>query len=178
MSVLALIAMSCTMFKNSSTNNFEQLTIGMSKAEVEYWIGPPERYLSARDTPSGWEEILQYRTSYNELFALEFINDYLVAADHIYNDSWYPMYPPAYRPPYGGPVFPPGYRPNHPQRPPSNVRPPANTRSPAVRPSTPSNDSRQPATIRPSAPSNSESPARSSSGGTSREGSSSGSRGR
>ncbi|MCC8147092.1 MAG: hypothetical protein LIO93_11815 [Bacteroidales bacterium] len=142
---------SCFSSRNSQADSFKKLTVGMSKAEVEYWIGPPELYLSVTRTPDGVEEVLQYRNYYNEVFALEFINDYLVSANYIYSGSWYPMYQTY--PPIGRPVFPPGYIPNRPApRPPSwaHPRPPVNPRPPAaIRP--PANEGRPPASVRPPA---------------------------
>ncbi|MDR1526403.1 MAG: hypothetical protein LBS46_01880 [Dysgonamonadaceae bacterium] len=154
------------------TDNYDRLNIGMSKWEVENWIGPPIRYLDARRSPYGYEEIVLYRNRYNEYFALEFVNDYLVAANYVYDGGWYPMYPSYNRPPFGKPVFPPHYRPNkpyyppvgvqpgrpsqpnNPQRPPSSPRPPANTRpdnnSQSPNYERPSSTTRPPANERPS----------------------------
>lgn len=153
MSVLLLTG--CVVSRNPQADNFKNLTVGMSKSEVEYWIGPPELYLSVIRTSQGIEEVLQYRNIYNEVFALEYFNDYLVSANYIYSGSWYPMYPPVNYPGFGRPVFPPGYRPNRPApRPPgwANPKPPVNPRPPAeVRP--PSNsgggNTRPPASTRP-----------------------------
>jgi hypothetical protein len=137
-----LFAISCsTTHNNYPIDNYKQLTVGMSKSEVEYWVGPPECYLDLRRTTYGYREILQYRNIYNEVFALEFLNDYLVSADYIYGEIWRPMYPIAQRPSFGRPIFPPGYRPNYPPpSPPSNVRPPQDN-----------NNSRPPSSTRPPA---------------------------
>ncbi|MDR0541646.1 MAG: hypothetical protein LBH19_05475 [Dysgonamonadaceae bacterium] len=125
------------------TDNYNRLNIGMSKWEVEDWIGPPLRYLDARRTAYGYEEILLYRNRYNEYFALEFVNDYLVSADYVYDGGWYPMYPSYNRPSFGKPVFPPHYRPNRPYYPPSDTYParpsqPDNPQRPDSRPRPPS----------------------------------------
>ncbi|MDR0864682.1 MAG: hypothetical protein LBO74_07090 [Candidatus Symbiothrix sp.] len=166
-----LFATGCSTTRNNyPIDNYKHLTVGMSKSEVEYWVGPPECYLDMRRTAYGYREILQYRNIYNEVYALEFLNDYLVSADYIYGDIWHPMYPVAQRPPFGRPIFPPGYRPNYPPpsppshirppqdnnnntsrppsnpRPPSSSRPPANTPPPTTLPATPL----PPATTRPS----------------------------
>lgn len=108
----------------------------MTKKEVRYWIGPPERYLDKRRTPYGYEEILQYRNIYDEFFAMKFLDDQLTAVDYIGKETSYPIYstPP---PPRGTPIFPPNGKSDYPA-PPSNTppvqdtRPPSNPREPAV----------------------------------------------
>ncbi len=141
--VATLVLTGCSISRNSQADNFKRLTIGMSKGEVEYWIGPPELYLSVTRTPYGIEEVLQYRNIYNELFALEFVNDYLVSADYIHSGAWYPMYPVANRPPHGKPVFPSHYKPNKP----APSRPPANTNRPSGDAINPSDVSGRPSGI-------------------------------
>ncbi|GHT76146.1 hypothetical protein AGMMS50262_13530 [Bacteroidia bacterium] len=143
-----------TINNNYETEPYRQLRVGMSKREVEYLIGPPERYLEMRRTPYGYQEILQYWTYYDQPFALEFINDYLTSANYIYGSIWYPMYPWENRPGYGRPIFPPSYRPDRPFYPPSQTqpgfpRPPATTRPPST-PRPPANTSRPESTTRPS----------------------------
>jgi hypothetical protein len=147
------------------------LTTGMTRYEVESCIGRPLRLLDARRMPYGYEEIVLYRNRYREYFALEYVNNQLVAADYFYDDGYHPMYPE--RPAAGHPVFPPHYRPDHPyrpeaaprpgrtpppapaQRPPSTNRPPsAPPRSTAEPPATSRDNerSRPPSTERSSAP--------------------------
>jgi len=125
---LSLILWGCV--SSQQQYDIRNLTVGMSKNEVRSLIGPPERYLSFSRTPYGYEEILQYRNIYNEPYALEFINGYLAAANYIYNDMYYPMYPSASRPSRGKSVFPPNYRPNRPALPPSQVSRPGQSNSP------------------------------------------------
>lgn len=115
----------------------------MNMAEVQRLLGPPERVLSLTRTPYGYEEVWQYRTSYNEVFALEFMNEILEGYQFLYEDLQYA--PPSYyyRPPYGKPIFP-NYRPNRPiySKPPhsgnnnnhNNGRPPSNTQTPEYTP--------------------------------------------
>lgn len=142
--ILTCLVVGCSTTQDTTvvyrTDNYNRLEVGMSKREVQYWIGSPERYLQSTTTRYGYVEVLLYRNRYSEYFALEFVNDYLVSSDYVYNGSWYPMYPPDGRPPFGRPVFPPGYRPNHPtpappyERPPypaEPVRPPSTTRPPS-----------------------------------------------
>jgi hypothetical protein len=105
------------------TDNYKQLSIGMSKWEVEDKIGPPLRYLNAVRSSYGYEEMLLYRNRYSEYFALEFINDRLVSANYVYGEEWYPMYSPYDRPSFGKPAFPPNYHPHRPYSPPSEARP-------------------------------------------------------
>jgi hypothetical protein len=112
------------------TDRYNLLRIGMTQWEVEDQIGPPACYLDAWRSAYGYEEILLYHNRYNEPFALEFVNDYLVAAHYVYDGRWYPMYPLPNRPTHGHPAFPPSYRPNRPYYPPTNLRatPPADSR--------------------------------------------------
>ena len=132
---LFLILWGCGSYRQQF--DIRSLTVGMSKAEVNSLVGSPERYLSISRTPYGYEEILQYRNVYNEIYALEFVNDYLVAANYIYDGMYYSMYPPANRPPYGKSVFPSSYKPNRPapappqgsSRPGQNNRPSSNNQT-------------------------------------------------
>jgi hypothetical protein len=166
--LIALLLITCTIAGCSltqvayRTDNYNLLRIGMTKWEVEERIGPPAGYLDARRSPYGYEEILLYRNRYNEPFALEFVNDYLMAADYVYEGGCYPMYPGYHRPAHGNPVFPPGYRPNRRYYPPaeprpdnrlpsynyerpssSSTRPPANERPSSNRPASPGNGENQ-----------------------------------
>jgi hypothetical protein len=119
----------CTVLQTAyQTDNYNLLRIGMTKWEVENYIGPPTDYLAAHRSPYGYEEILLFHNRYNEPFALEFRNDYLVSANYVHNGEWYPMYPVPNRPAYGNPAFPPSYRPSRPYYPPSNNRPPSTSR--------------------------------------------------
>jgi hypothetical protein len=138
--VLSFIVFGCKSLNNNTYQGYDirNLTIGMSKDEVFSLIGPPERVLSISRTSYGYEEVLQYRTAYNEFYALEFVNDYLESADYIYEEALYPVYPPTGRPGVGKPVFPPHSRPGNlapPQgnnRPGNNVLPPAKPREPII----------------------------------------------
>jgi hypothetical protein len=130
--MLSFFVCGCKTIGYTETYDIRNLTVGMTKSEVFSLIGPPERYLSIARTSYGYEEVLQYRNVYNELYALEFLNEYLVAADYIYEDSWSPMYPTTGRPAAGKPVFPSSYRPNQP--PPQGNRPGYSTSSPGQQP--------------------------------------------
>ena len=164
--ILTCIITACTVtqtgYTSYPTDNYKRLTIGMSKWDVEDCIGPPLRYLDARRTIYGYEEVLLYRNRYSEYFALEFVNDYLVSSNYVHNEAWYPMYPSYNRPAYGKPVFPPSYKPNRPYQPPSNVQPGRPTQ-PGNNSQTPNYD-RPPSTTRPSTNTQPDSNSRPSSG--------------
>ncbi|MDR0681915.1 MAG: hypothetical protein LBG15_08745 [Dysgonamonadaceae bacterium] len=144
------VVSACSIVKNYPVDNYYKLQTGMTKKEVRYWIGPPERYLDKRRTPYGYEEILQYRNIYGELFAMNFINNQLMAVDYISKEADYPIYPtpPPPSPPHGTPIFSPDNKPVHPA-PPSNTppsqgtRPPSSSREPAI--TRPPSNPRQPA---------------------------------
>lgn len=123
--------------------DLRKLTTGMSKAQVEQIAGLPNRVLSIKETDDGYQEILEYSTSRDEVYALEFWNDYLVGFEYLYDDIQYvaPVYPPAIIPPYGRPIVIPPNRPNRPNQP---GRP-----TPPHRPENPGGSTRPPTTTRP-----------------------------
>ena len=139
--IISVLFVSCVVTTTTKTPNYGKLTIGMSMYQVQNLIGPPERVLSLTRTAHGYEEIWQYRTAYNEVFALEFLNEILEGYQFLYEDYQYAPSPYYYRPSYGRPIFP-DYRPNRPiYRPypssPDNNRPPSNTQHPEYRPPRP-----------------------------------------
>lgn len=124
--ILSAILMSCSSYRSLNLN---RLTTGMTKAQVEEVAGIPERVLAVNQTEDGYQEVLQYRTSSSEIYALEFWNDYLTGYEYLYDDVAYvpPVAPPLYMPDYGRPIIivHPDNRPNRPNRPPSGTRPPS-----------------------------------------------------
>ncbi|MDL2223676.1 hypothetical protein LJB98_06260, partial [Bacteroidales bacterium OttesenSCG-928-M11] len=159
--LVAIVLLQGCVTSGYRTYDIKDLRVGMTRYEVENLIGPAERVLSIRWTNLGYEEILQYRNYYNQLFALEYIEGILVGADYIYDGGWYPMYNT--RPDYGRPVFPSHYSPNRPApAPPAHITPsrpshsnnnlkPANPRNPTNNQTNSSNQS----TSRPAQNSNS-----------------------
>ncbi|MDR0430974.1 MAG: hypothetical protein LBH58_10915 [Tannerellaceae bacterium] len=147
--ITSLLLTACITYR---TLNLNRLTTGMTKAEVEYVAGAPYRVLAVSQTRGGYQEVLEYRTSNGEIYALEFWNDYLVGYEYIDETITYvpaPV-PPAYYPPYGSSVVVIRPRPNHPHYrpiPSPAYRPPANN---ANRPSQPSRPSSPAAPSRPS----------------------------
>ncbi len=107
--LLLLIVTGCGTYQ---TLDLQRLTIGMNKEQVRHTIGSPSRILVVNDTNEGYQEILEYRTGRNEVYALEFWNDYLTGYEYLYEDVTYypPITPPLYYPEYGRPVVvhPPG----------------------------------------------------------------------
>ncbi|MDR0371290.1 MAG: hypothetical protein LBH80_05500 [Prevotellaceae bacterium] len=126
---LLLIATSisgCSFFR---TTGAQQLTFGMTKAEVSEFLGYPERILAVNQTRDGIQEVLQYRMSNDDVYALEFWDDYLTGYEYLYKEQDYhyvPSYaPPASRPVHGRPIPVPGFGNNRPgHRPPSTATPP------------------------------------------------------
>lgn len=102
------------------------LTTGMTIAEVENLMGPPERVLVVNKKDGYVQEVLEYRTGRNEVYALEFWDDYLTGYEFLYDDVNYlpPAVPPMIFPDYGRPIYIyPDHRPNRPNRPNRPSRP-------------------------------------------------------
>lgn len=114
------------------------LTTGMTIAEVQNLMGPPERVLAVNKKDGYIQEVLEYRTGRNEVYALEFWDDYLTGYEYLYDDANYlpPTAPPMIFPIYGRPIYiHPDHRPNRPNRPsrPESNRP--GTSRPETKPS-------------------------------------------
>ncbi len=142
--IFAIILISCGSYRSL---DLRRLTTGMTKAQVERIAGLPNRVLSINETEDGYQEVLEYSTSRNEVYALEFWNDYLTGYEYLYDDIEYvaPLYPPSMYPPYGRPIIVvPNERPNQPGRPTPPNRPGRPT--PPSRPETPGGSTRPPAT--------------------------------
>ncbi len=103
------------------------LTTGMTIAEVENLMGPPERVLAVNKKDGYVQEVLEYRTGRNEVYALEFWDNYLTGYEYLYDDVNYlpPAAPPMVFPDYGRPIYiyPPDHHPSHPNRPNKPNRP-------------------------------------------------------
>lgn len=130
------------------------LTTGMTIAEVENLMGPPERVLAVNKKDGYVQEVLEYRTGRNEVYALEFWDNYLTGYEYLYDDVNYlpPAAPPMVFPDYGRPIYiyPPDHHPNHPNRPNNPNRPNRPSRPESNRPSRPeSNRPGRPETSRP-----------------------------
>ena len=133
------------------------LTTGMTIAEVENLMGPPERVLAVNKKDGYVQEVLEYRTGKNEVYALEFWDNYLTGYEFLYDDVNYlpPIAPPMVFPRYGRPIYiHPDHRPNHPNRPNRPSRPESN-RPESNRPGRPETnrpESSRPETNRPTRP--------------------------
>lgn len=132
--ILAAILVSCA---SNRSLNLNKLTTGMTKAQVEAISGPPNRVLAVNRTDDGFQEILEFRTSRGDSYALEFWDDYLTGFEFLQDNVVYvapPMMRPMHMPPHGRPIIvirSDNRRPNRPgtARPPQNVRPGQSTRS-------------------------------------------------
>ncbi|MDH6355567.1 hypothetical protein M2132_001912 [Dysgonomonas sp. PH5-45] len=103
---ILLVAFAVSSCMVTQTVDPNKLTMGMSKSEVAYRIGNPERVLAINSTPEGYQEVLQYRSYDNEVFALEFWDDYLTGYEFLYDDNAYIARPmPSIRPPMGAPLI-------------------------------------------------------------------------
>ncbi len=80
------------------TITVDRLKIGMTRAEVEHIFGRPKRVLAVSQSEYGYQEVLEYETSNNELYALEFMNDQLVSYEFLREDIVYIPPPPAPQP--------------------------------------------------------------------------------
>lgn len=139
------------------------LTTGMTVAEVENLMGAPDRVLAVNKKDGYIQEVLEYRTARNEVYALEFWDNYLTGYEYLYDDVTYipPVAPPMIFPDYGRPIYiyPPDHHPSHPNRPnrpnrPGSNRPESNrpSRPESNRPSRPESsrpESSRPTTTRP-----------------------------
>lgn len=127
------------------------LTTGMTIAEVENLMGPPERVLAVNKKDGYLQEVLEYRTGRNEVYALEFWDNYLTGYEYLYDDVNYlpPAAPPMVFPDYGRPIYiyPPDHHPSHPNRPNKPNRPNRPSRPESNRPE--SNRPGRPETSRP-----------------------------
>jgi hypothetical protein len=123
------------MFKSLDVNS---LQLGMTKAQVSSMFGKPDRILYAGRSDKGYEEVLQYRTSLYELYALTFFDDQLESYEFLVEEipagsqirppvthPVYPLPPPAQQPGNNRPDYPP---PNTNQRPPNTNNRPTNNR--------------------------------------------------
>lgn len=131
------------------------LTTGMTVAEVENLMGAPDRVLAVNKKDGYIQEVLEYRTARNEVYALEFWDNYLTGYEYLYDDVTYipPVAPPMVFPDYGRPIYiyPPDHHPSHPNRPNRPNRPGSN-RPESNRPSRPESnrpESSRPTTTRP-----------------------------
>lgn len=132
------------------------LTTGMTVAEVENLMGAPDRVLAVNKKDGYIQEVLEYRTARNEVYALEFWDNYLTGYEYLYDDVTYipPVAPPMVFPDYGRPIYiyPPDHHPSHPSHPNRPNRPnrPGSNRPESNRPSRPeSNRPSRPESSRP-----------------------------
>ena len=86
-----MILMACGTYKTFSVAS---LRLGMTKADVEQMSGTPRRILAVSQTEYGCQEILEYKTPYDEIYALEFMNDHLVRYEFLSKEVRYIPYPP------------------------------------------------------------------------------------
>lgn len=126
--VASFLLMACGAYKYLDLG---MLTTGMTVAEVQNLMGPPYRVLAVNEKDGYVQEVLEYRTGNNEVYALEFWDNYLTGYEYLYDDVNYlpPAAPPVVFPDYGRPIYiyPPGhYHPNRPNRPTRPGRPESN----------------------------------------------------
>ena len=170
MVLITSFLMSCGTYKRLDLGT---LTFGMTTQEVIRIAGRPQRILAARDTPDGYQQVFEYRTAYDEIYALEFWNDYLTGYEFLYDDVVYvaPVLPPPHFPEYGRPIYiypgrprpdRPGLsnKPGRPERPTQPERP--NRPEQPNRPSQPERPNRpsESTPSRPGRPSQSQTPGR------------------
>lgn len=117
--IISVLFISCGLFK---TLDLSKLRTGMTKEQVVEAVGDPSRILAVNNTQNGYQEVLEYRTPRNEVYALEFIDDYLVGYEFLYEDVEYiAPAPPMILPDYGRPIY--IDRPSRPSRPNRPSRP-------------------------------------------------------
>jgi len=144
--VMAVTFAACATYKSLDLN---KLATGMTTEQVKEVMGEPDRILALNDKEEGHQEVLEYRTSRDEVYALEFWNNYLTGYEFLYDDMTYiaPIAPPVIWPDYGRPIYIiPDHKPNRPNRPnrptpptrPEISRPNMTKPTPGVGPSRPS----------------------------------------
>ena len=79
-SVILLLS-SCVSHRSLDLN---RLSFGMTTQEVRALAGRPNRVLIMQQTPEAYQEVLEYRTGYSEVYALEFWNNYLSGVEYLY----------------------------------------------------------------------------------------------
>jgi len=102
--LISILFVACGAIK---TVEMSRLQIGMSKAQVQELIGYPERVLYAGASEGGYEEVVEYRTYRDELYAVTYWNDHLESYEFI-RDTYVPpvtVTPPVYPTPRP-PVYP------------------------------------------------------------------------
>lgn len=142
--LVSILFVSCGAYRSFDLN---RLTTGMTKEQVISAVGEPQRILAVNNTKDGYQEVLEYRTSRDEVYALEFWNDYLTGYEFLYDDVQYVApAPPLILPDYGRPVYVgrPDARPNTSTRPNQSGRP-----SESGRPSRPAESGRPAEPTRP-----------------------------
>jgi hypothetical protein len=141
--IFTIVMSSCVTHRTLYIN---QLTVGMTVAQVEATYGPPRRVLESKRMADGHLYATEYRNYNGDVYALEFWDDYLVGYEYLYEERYVaPVAPPAYRPVYGTKVVVIRQSNNRPsQRPPQNVRPPANNNRPNNRPNNNNNNNSRP----------------------------------
>lgn len=79
--------------------DLSRVDLGMSKDEVVDMFGPYDKVLSATKNDKGYEEVVEYTTNKDEIYALEFLNGFLTRYEFLYTDDApkttyvYPPYP-------------------------------------------------------------------------------------
>lgn len=115
--ITAILLSSCGV----QMGNMNRLSEGMTKEQVAGVMGYPNRTLSVQYFSDGVQEILEYTTNYNEVYALEYWNNRLVGYEHLYDISggyygptynsgyyYYPSHPHYYDRPHTNPNIRPG----------------------------------------------------------------------
>lgn len=101
---IIMVTTSCGTYRSS--DSMSQLRSGMTKQDVEYYLGRPIRVLAVEYQKNGVQEVLAFSNEYDEVYAVEFWNNYLVKYEYLYDDRPYVVpAPPAYLPPAGRPII-------------------------------------------------------------------------
>lgn len=132
----SFLLVSCGAYKQL---NFEVLTTGMTIAEVQNLMGPPERVFAVDKKEGYIHEVLEYRTGRNELYVLEFRDDCLTGCEYLYDNINFisPVASPMIFTDYKR--YPSGHNSNRPIRPSNPESNRAQTKSTPGRSSRPSN---------------------------------------
>lgn len=115
--LVAVIVSSCGVMKIADV---QKLRVGMNRQEVEEYMGRPNRILSTDYTSNGLSEVYEYNNYNRDVYAIEYLDGYLVGYSFLYQAD------DVLNPP-GRPV--PPNRPSQPARPGQSARPNENNNS-------------------------------------------------
>lgn len=117
--MISILLSSCN--TTMTVGDIRTLDVGMSRAQVDAYWGNPRRLITVEYTREGVFEVYEYNSYYREVYAVQFLNGFVVGYDILYKD-FYTRPRPNSVPNRPNRPSSPNNRPNRPQEPdrPSN----------------------------------------------------------